>query len=116
MRTETAVSKKSDRAAAIIDSLDEPAFVFDEAGTIVHLNRGAAGSWTSIEIESSVIDSAMTLNITVPLVYAFCTARRAMDACSSAETSCERRNEFLDRALVVATVEGIGAEFFREAQ
>ena len=33
-----------------------------------------------------------------------------------AETSCERRNEFLDRALVVATVEGIGAEFFREAQ
>ena len=33
-----------------------------------------------------------------------------------AETSCERRNEFLDRALVVATVEGIAAEFFREAQ
>jgi len=33
-----------------------------------------------------------------------------------AETSFERRNEFLDRALVVATVEGIGAEFFREAQ
>jgi hypothetical protein len=32
-----------------------------------------------------------------------------------AETSCERRNEFLDRALVVATVEGIGAELFREA-
>ncbi|MFW9258883.1 DrmB family protein [Nostoc sp. CALU 546] len=29
-----------------------------------------------------------------------------------AETSCERRNEFLDRALVVATVEGLGAEFF----
>jgi hypothetical protein len=29
-----------------------------------------------------------------------------------AEPSCERRNEFLDRALVVATVEGPGAEFF----
>ncbi len=42
MRTETAVSEKSDRAAAIIDSLDEPAFVLDEAETIIHLNRGAA--------------------------------------------------------------------------
>ncbi|UKO98351.1 DUF1998 domain-containing protein [Nostoc sp. UHCC 0870] len=31
-----------------------------------------------------------------------------------AETSCERRNEFLDRALVVSTVEGFGAEFFPE--
>jgi len=31
-----------------------------------------------------------------------------------AETSCERRNEFLDRALVVPTVEGLSAEFFRE--
>jgi hypothetical protein len=31
-----------------------------------------------------------------------------------AETSCERRNELLDRALVVSTVEGLGAEFFRE--
>jgi hypothetical protein len=31
-----------------------------------------------------------------------------------AETSCERRNEYLDRALVVPTVEGLGAEFFRE--
>jgi hypothetical protein len=30
-----------------------------------------------------------------------------------AETSCERRNEFLDRALVVATVDAHGAEFFR---
>lgn len=30
-----------------------------------------------------------------------------------AEPSCERRNEFLDRALVVATVEGVGAEFFQ---
>jgi hypothetical protein len=30
-----------------------------------------------------------------------------------AETSCEQRNEFLDRALVVATVEGLKAEFFR---
>jgi Domain of unknown function (DUF1998) len=29
-----------------------------------------------------------------------------------AESSCERGNEFLDRALVVATVEGLGAEFF----
>ncbi len=32
-----------------------------------------------------------------------------------AETSCERRNEFLDRALVVPTVDGMGAEFFAEA-
>ena len=31
-----------------------------------------------------------------------------------AETSCERRNEFLDRALVVSTVEALGAEFFPE--
>jgi hypothetical protein len=30
-----------------------------------------------------------------------------------AETSCERRNEFLDRALVVGTVDGHGAEFFQ---
>jgi hypothetical protein len=30
-----------------------------------------------------------------------------------AETSCERRNEFLDRALVVSTVDGLGAEFFQ---
>ncbi len=29
-----------------------------------------------------------------------------------AETSCERRNEMLDRALVTSTVEGLGAEFF----
>jgi uncharacterized protein DUF1998 len=29
-----------------------------------------------------------------------------------AEPSCERRNEFLDRALVVPTVEALGAEFF----
>ena len=28
------------------------------------------------------------------------------------ETSCEQRNEFLDRALVVPTVEACGAEFF----
>jgi hypothetical protein len=28
------------------------------------------------------------------------------------ETSCEQRNEFLDRALVVPTVEGSGSEFF----
>jgi len=30
-----------------------------------------------------------------------------------AETSCEQSNNFLDRALVVPTVEGLGAEFFR---
>jgi hypothetical protein len=29
-----------------------------------------------------------------------------------AETSCEQHNDFLDRALVVATVDGEGAEFF----
>jgi hypothetical protein len=29
-----------------------------------------------------------------------------------AETSCEQRNDFLDRALVVSTVDGNGAEFF----
>jgi hypothetical protein len=31
-----------------------------------------------------------------------------------AETSCERRNEFLDRALVVSTVERLGTEFFQD--
>jgi hypothetical protein len=31
-----------------------------------------------------------------------------------AETSCERRNDFLDRALVVPTVEELGAELFIE--
>jgi hypothetical protein len=31
-----------------------------------------------------------------------------------AEPSCERRNELLDRALVVGTVDAIGAEFFRD--
>jgi len=30
------------------------------------------------------------------------------------ETSCERMNDFLDRSLVIATVEGLGAEFFSE--
>ncbi len=30
-----------------------------------------------------------------------------------AETSCEQRNDFLDRALVVQTVENLGSEFFR---
>jgi hypothetical protein len=30
-----------------------------------------------------------------------------------AETSCEQYNDFLDRALVVSTVENLGAEFFR---
>ena len=29
-----------------------------------------------------------------------------------AETSCEQFNDFLDRALVVPTVDGLGAEFF----
>lgn len=33
-----------------------------------------------------------------------------------AETSCERRNDYLDRALVVQTVEPLGAEFFAEAE
>jgi hypothetical protein len=32
-----------------------------------------------------------------------------------AEPSCERRNEFLDRALVVPTVDENGAAFFSEA-
>jgi len=31
-----------------------------------------------------------------------------------AETSCERRNEYLDRALVVPTVDPVGAEFFAD--
>jgi hypothetical protein len=31
-----------------------------------------------------------------------------------AETSCEQFNDFLDRALVVATVDNLGAEFFTE--
>jgi hypothetical protein len=30
-----------------------------------------------------------------------------------AETSCEQRNDYLDRALVVPTVENLGAEFFK---
>jgi hypothetical protein len=29
-----------------------------------------------------------------------------------AETSCEQQNDFLDRALVVPTVEDLGVEFF----
>jgi hypothetical protein len=29
-----------------------------------------------------------------------------------AETSCEQHNDFLDRSLVVPTVEGLGAELF----
>lgn len=33
-----------------------------------------------------------------------------------AETSCERRNDYLDRALVVQTVEPVGAEFFPEPE
>ena len=31
------------------------------------------------------------------------------------ETSCEQHNDFLDRALVIRTVENLGAEFFTEA-
>lgn len=31
-----------------------------------------------------------------------------------AETSCEQRNDFLDRSLVVQTVEMLGAEFFKD--
>jgi hypothetical protein len=31
-----------------------------------------------------------------------------------AETSCEQHNDFLDRALVIFTVDGSGAEFFRQ--
>jgi hypothetical protein len=33
-----------------------------------------------------------------------------------AETSCEVMNEHLDRALVVETVEGLGAEFFGDEE
>ena len=29
-----------------------------------------------------------------------------------AETSCEQKNDFLDRALVVRTVDNLGVEFF----
>ncbi len=32
-----------------------------------------------------------------------------------AETSCEQHNDFLDRALVVRTVDNRGTEFFRRA-
>jgi hypothetical protein len=32
-----------------------------------------------------------------------------------AETSCEQRNDLLDRGLVVATMEGVGAGFFSGA-
>jgi len=31
-----------------------------------------------------------------------------------AETSCEQQNDFLDRALVVPTVDNLGVEFFRQ--
>jgi hypothetical protein len=31
------------------------------------------------------------------------------------ETSCERYNQFLDRALVVSTVGAVGAEFFPDS-
>ncbi len=42
MGIETAFSDSDDRVAAIIDSLDEPAFVLDESDTVVHLNQAAA--------------------------------------------------------------------------
>jgi PAS domain S-box-containing protein len=42
MGTNTAAREGDNRAAAIIDSLDNPAFVLDQAGTIIHLNRAAA--------------------------------------------------------------------------
>lgn len=42
MGTITAAKESDDRAAAIIDSLDEPAFVLDESGTLIYLNRAAA--------------------------------------------------------------------------
>jgi hypothetical protein len=29
-----------------------------------------------------------------------------------AETSCEQHNDFLDRALVISTINSLGAEFF----
>ena len=32
------------------------------------------------------------------------------------ETSCEQQNDFLDRALIVRTVQNLAAEFFSEAQ
>jgi len=32
-----------------------------------------------------------------------------------AETSCEQHNDFLDRALVVPTLENLGVEFFNHA-
>jgi Domain of unknown function (DUF1998) len=31
------------------------------------------------------------------------------------ETSCEQQNDYLDRALVVPTVQGLGSEFFKES-
>jgi hypothetical protein len=31
-----------------------------------------------------------------------------------AESSCERRNDFLDRGLIVATVDSDGAAFFTD--
>lgn len=37
-------STADDRAAAIIDSLDEPAFVLDETQTVIYVNRAAADS------------------------------------------------------------------------
>jgi two-component system, NtrC family, sensor histidine kinase KinB len=42
MGIETAFSYSDDRVAAIIDSLDQPAFVLDETDTVIHLNAAAA--------------------------------------------------------------------------
>jgi PAS domain S-box-containing protein len=42
MVIETASNDSDDRVAAIIDSLDEPAFVLDETDTVTHLNGAAA--------------------------------------------------------------------------
>ena len=42
MGIETAFSDSDDRVAAIIDSLDEPAFVLDETDAVIHLNAAAA--------------------------------------------------------------------------
>lgn len=42
MGTDIATSESCDWSAAIIDSLDEPAFVLDQTGIVIHLNRAAA--------------------------------------------------------------------------
>ncbi len=42
MATERILADGDDRVAAIIDSLDEPAFVLDETEIVIHLNQAAA--------------------------------------------------------------------------